>query len=311
MSNNNSGINNLNGDAAGLPQKTILVLGAGRGGTSMVAGTLAKLGIYMGESLSSYYEDGILANCVTANDKQQARNIIAARNEKYPVWGFKKPSLRLWFWLDLFRQPVYIVVFRDIFATANRRVISLDKSLLAEMFKIALINLGLVTLLRFSKRPAFILSYEKALLAPEQFVGELCDFLGMSDNVKFNDAVEFIKPSPTAYTRRAKTQSQLDADLWGYVDIVESQRVSGWALSLSDSEALEVELLINGKHRKTMLANIPRADVALKDSRFRKECGFRFQFPKHKPLKTGDKIEVRLVKDKTQLINSPQTFVAQ
>jgi hypothetical protein len=142
MKKDNVGVNTLNGSAADLAHKTVLVLGAGRGGTSMVAGALSKLGIYMGESLSSYYEDGVLANCLSQNDKQQAKKIIQERNDKYSMWGFKKPSLRLWLWLNLFREPVYVVVFRDAFATANRRVISLDKSLFSEMFKVVLINLG-------------------------------------------------------------------------------------------------------------------------------------------------------------------------
>lgn len=308
MHKENSGFAILNGDAAHLPEKTVIVLGAARGGTSMVAGTLSKLGLYMGEDLPTLYEDSVMSLCLRQNDKRQAKKIIKERNEKYAVWGFKKPSLRLWSWLSLFREPVYIIVFRDLFATANRRVVSLDKFLFREMLNVLGVNLCLLLFLRFSKRPILIASYEKALLAPDKFVGGLTRFLGIIDKPSaVSDAVTFISPSPAAYTMRSTTRSRLDADgqWFGYIDIAETDIIAGWALSTTDHNAVEIELLINGSRAQTILANLPRPDVQLSNSRFHRNCGFVFEFPEQRRLNNGDQIEVRIAGPQLPLINSP------
>lgn len=273
----------------------------------MAAGTLSKLGVYMGEDLPTLYEDSVIGLCLRQNDKRQAKKIIAERNEKYAVWGFKKPTLRLWSWLPLFREPVYIVVFRDLFATANRRVVSLDKSLLKEMLKVLGVNLCLLLFLRLSKRPVLIASYEKALLAPEKFVSGLIQFLGIDKPSAATDAVEFINPSPLAYTMRSTTRSQLDADgqWFGYIDIAEAGRIAGWALSVADQNVVEIELWINGSREQMILANLPRPDVQSVDSRFHLNCGFVFEFQEHRRLNNGDQIEVRIAGPQLPLINSP------
>ena len=85
----NEGFVTLNGGAAHLSHKTVIVLGTPRGGTSMVAGTLANLGVYMGEQLSAMYQDQVLSQCIKEKDKQKAKQVIQARNAQYPLWGTK------------------------------------------------------------------------------------------------------------------------------------------------------------------------------------------------------------------------------
>jgi hypothetical protein len=168
-----------------------------------------------------------------------------------------------------------------------------------------------VILLRFSKRPVFLLSYEKALLDPERFVTELCEFLGMTENIKFNDAVEFINPSPTAYTQKAtpRIQSDTATSSLGYVDILKADRIMGWGLSTVDTMPLQIELRVNGIPKQTVVADLPRPDVAAANPRFHENCGFVFEFSKPDYLKTGDRIEVYIAKENSHLTNSPQTFV--
>jgi len=308
MSNKNTGYGILNGDAAGLACKTVLVLGIGRGGTSMAAGTLSKLGVYMGEQLSSRYQDSALLDCINRNDKKQAKKIIRERNEKYPVWGIKK--LQLWRWDTLFREPVYVVIFRDLFATANRRVTLFNISLLSEMFKILGLNFLLLVFLRLSRRPVLIASYEKALLYPDEFVTGLSLFLGIDDPDKHTEAVRFINPSPAEYTTspvnyRAIRESR---EYLGYIDRVEAGKRTGWALSRSDPNPVVLELLINGGLKQTVTAELPRPDVAGEDARFHEKCGFQFILP-DELLNHGDHIDVRFAATADSLINSPQKFV--
>ncbi|WP_019865516.1 sulfotransferase family protein [Methylovulum miyakonense] len=309
MKKNNTGYSTLNGDASGLAQKTVLVLGIGRGGTSMVAGVLSKLGIYMGDGLSSRYQDTALLDCLKRNDKKQAKKIIKERDGKYPVWGIKK--LRLWRWNRLFRQPVYVVILRDIFATANRRMSIFNISLLSEMFKVLGLNFKLLLFLRFTKRPVFIASYEKALLFPEDFVAGLAEFLGLDDPTQIAEAVEFIKPSPPTYTNTLVNFKAIkkNKDYVGYIDALASNRVSGWALSTLHRDPVSLELLVNGVLVQTITTYLSRPDVPKRNKRFHELCGFEFRLPDGVLLETGDQIDVRFEGHQQSLNNSPQEFV--
>lgn len=310
MSNKNTGFSIVNGDAADLTNKTILVLGIGRGGTSMAAGTLSKLGIYMGDQLSSRYQDSALLDCINRNDKKQAKQIIRERNEKYPVWGIKK--LRLWRWDKLFREPVYVVIFRDLFATANRRVTLFNVPLFPEMFKILGLNLSLLFFLWLCKRPILIASYEKVLLNPEDFVQGLSLFLGLDDRAKFIEAVQFINPSPSEYTSSLvnyRAVEEKNREYPGYIDLIEADTITGWAASTLNPNPVHLELLINGIHKQTVIANLARPDVKRQHARFHENCGFIFSLSGDDLLKSGDHIEIRIADTTQVLINSPQKFI--
>lgn len=309
MHKENTGAVILNGDCSAMPYKTVIVFGVARGGTSMVAGTLSKLGVFMGneETLAPFYEDKNLAVSFKNKDKKLAQKLVSEYNKQYPVWGMKTLSNRAWYWLSIFREPVYVVVFRDILAAANRTVVSLNKSLFLEMLKTILHNLFLLAFLRITKRPALVVSYEKVLLFPEDFVDTLSTFLGIADKSTRNEAIEFIKPSPQAYLKRATTSSQLNATAqwFGYIDAIETHKIIGWALSIVDSTPARIELSINGIITQTTIANLLRSDVAEVDSRFHAQCGFEFEISEPNTLKAGDKIEIKIADLGIDLINSP------
>lgn len=310
MSNKNSGFATINGTAAALPQKTILVLGIGRGGTSMVAGVLSKLGIYMGDGLSSRYQDSTLLDCLKRNDKKQAKKIIKERDASYPVWGVKK--LRLWRWERLFRERVYVVVVRDIFATANRRTTIYNISLLAEMFKVLGLNFALLLFLWTTKRPIFIASYEKALLFPDDFIAGLADFLGLADNPEQRtEAAQFINPSPPTYTNTLVNFKAINANkaYLGYIDLLEAQKITGWALSTLHNDPLMLELFINGTYRHSVSTQLSRRDVIRQNPHYYEHCGFVFHLAEGEGLTPGDHVDVRIAGQDQALNNSPQAFI--
>ncbi len=307
----NSGLSVLNSHAADMAHKTVIVLGVPRGGTSMVAGVLTKLGVFMGtkDKLEPFYENTELGLCRKAKDKTKTRKTIATYNDKYAIWGMKilPKSWFFWFSRDYFRHPVYVVVFRDILAIAKRQVVSLDKSLLTEMFKALWFNCCLLVFLWFNKKPTLIISYEKTLLFPESFVEELCSFLGISDAHRAESAIKFIRPSPSDYLMRSTTQCQLDKDAhyFGYVDIVNQNEVTGWVLSLLQENPIVIELWVNGDYQQAVEANLIRYDVKEKDARFHEVCGFVFAFDDKNRLSRGDCVEVKIREKNISLVNSP------
>ncbi|KJV06215.1 sulfotransferase family protein [Methylocucumis oryzae] len=307
MSNKNLGVAVLNGDAAALPEKTLIVLGLGRGGTSMVAGVLDKLGVYMGDGLDSRYQDQTLLDAVNRRDKAKAVATINERNQRYAVWGTKK--LRLWRYDNCFREPVYIVVFRDLLANANRRQQLFNVSLLNEMIKLLALSVNLLFFLKCCKRPMLLVSYEKALIYPDEFVNTLAEFIGIKDTSAITTAIDFIRPSPSAYTTSPVhyRHAQASRVLVGYIDEVSEDKIYGWALDTRTSESVNLELFINNRLLLTSQADLPRPDVADADKRFHSQCGFLFTLNPGL-LNKGDQIDIRFAHTQQSLLNTPYTY---
>ena len=293
MNEKNLGLVTLNNDASGLKNKTVIVLGAARGGTSMIAGTLSRLGVYMGQNTPPLYEDESLSKYIDDLDKNNIKKIITERNINYALWGIKKPSLKLLSLRHLFREPVYIVVFRDIFATANRRVISKNQSLFSEMFKSYYFYLRLLIFLRFNKRPVLMVSYEKSLLQPENLVEGVTHFLGLHKNsVDYKHVANFIQSSPDSYTQH---QRFLGEEWVGYVDRIASNSVAGWVASkINANKIITIELIINDIYQQSTQAVQKRVDVKEKNPQLNQNCGFLFKLPHDRYLNKHDKVEVRI-----------------
>ncbi len=301
----------LNKDCSDQASKTVIVLGVPRGGTSMVTGVLARLGIYMGPEykLAPFYENRQLDSCVKERNRSKAKKIIAGYNAAHSVWGVKVLPRGWWFFngRGMFREPVYIVVFRDIFAIAKRREVSLNRPLVRELFAANWYYFWLLLFLAFTKRPALVLSYEKALLFPDGVAEGICAFLGIDNPMLRQAAADFIKPSPKEYVMRSTTKCQLDKESnhFGYLDIVQPDKIAGWALSVTDNYPLKIELTINGQLKREVEANFLRDDVNKSNARFRKNCGFIINLDAHEILMPGDKVEVTIAGRNVHLINSP------
>src|SRR4051812_31937022 len=92
---------NLPAARAGFP-RTLVVCGIERGGSSMVAAVLHRLGVTIGQDLDATYEDHDLANAirafVAAGDEvslARLKQSIADRDARRETWGFKLPNVFL------------------------------------------------------------------------------------------------------------------------------------------------------------------------------------------------------------------------
>jgi hypothetical protein len=169
-------------------KKTFCVLGVARGGTSMVAGVLAQLGVPMGDTIDkdniedqSFLGHGGVRSLFTDAQKQgardeylnKAREIIAARNRALNVWGWKDPICILY--LPLIANALvnshFIFVTRDPGAVAMREM--LEERVIRKQRLFAFLGQSLgeyrscVDLLVGLKRPTLLVSYERALRFPE------------------------------------------------------------------------------------------------------------------------------------------------
>jgi len=180
----NTGVVTLRPPSSEERERTLIVLGVGRSGTSMVAGSLHHVGVFMGDSIGKVnFEDQPLSAALEKRDFGLAREIIAVRNSRFDVWGWKRPSALqfLAFVEQEFRNPHFICVFRDIVAIAEQRRVSMGFELLKTMHNTVRAYSKLVKFVQDTDRPTLMISYEKALSNKDAVVSALAAFAGLSD----------------------------------------------------------------------------------------------------------------------------------
>ncbi len=159
------------------PQKTVVVLGCPRGGTSMVAGVLRELEIPMGEKINpGNHED----TDFLTDDIGHIRKTIEERNEKYSMWGWKVPDTIHYLdqIVDDLRDPCYIVIYRNLQSVANsihryhNEIGVTDALLLAESYYTKINEF-----ISKSEAPVMLVNFEEALQDKENVVEHIVQFL--------------------------------------------------------------------------------------------------------------------------------------
>lgn len=162
------------------PERTYVVFGTRRGGTSMVAGITRALGLDLGEPGARKNNEDPRFQSKPVN---RMRQTIEERNAESPVWGWKYPAAGGYLpeiYNDL-RNPYFIVVYRDPVAAALSQQ-RLDRGDNARTGRLALhessanntVNTGFVLA---ADRPCLLVSSEKALAYPGRLIDQVADFL--------------------------------------------------------------------------------------------------------------------------------------
>lgn len=173
-------------------KETLIVFGNPRGGTSMVAGCLAGLGMHMGNDLPQNYEDPEFV----AKPVHSMLSTIKRKNTHHDNWGWKFPEAARYLdeLLNEVRNPRFIVVFRDLIAVSNRQNqsnnVDFERALTANSL---LMQQNLLLLMRW-RVPTLLVSYEKAISKNESFLSELCDFSGLDMPDDLSDLLGFMTP---------------------------------------------------------------------------------------------------------------------
>lgn len=178
--------------AAQVEEKTVVVIGCSRGGTSMIAGTLRELGVLMGERMTgSNHED---VEFTTTNIGVLRAN-IAKRNTEHKVWGWKYPHVTEYLAeiMGDLRNPYFIFVFRNILDVARSYAKYHQKDLPFALQDSYSRYADIVKLAVSCKQPAMLVSFDKALDCRHAFVDGLIGFLGLDiSGMQRTNATEFI-----------------------------------------------------------------------------------------------------------------------
>ena len=265
----------LNARDSGPDQKTVVVLGVARGGTTMVASVLHSLGVYMGDRLGPVMEDAALSEAVEKGRRRDFRRIVADRDARYDVWGWKRPSAFRYrrVWSKAFRNPHVIAIYRDPFAIANRNRISMMKEVWSGL-DAATHDLGKLTrCVRALDCPVMLCSYEKALQEPGRFVEEIDRFLDLNAESRWDAAVGAMSPD-----QRYLQSSRITRAL-GLLENIDATSFSGWAsFAHFPRRQARVKLLVNGEERGQAVAAEYRSDLKASGKHPTGECGFSGQW---------------------------------
>lgn len=179
-------------------QKTVVVLGVERGGTSMAAGIVRALGVDMGQRAGLNHED---PRFITDEDIKLEK-LITQRDKESDIWGFKMPKAvnKLAFLEKKLRNPYLIIVHRNLAAVAdswNQR----GAGQYLDVIERALNYHQLIAdHLKKSKRPALIVNYEQSVKDKQETVKKIAKFLGLEiDEQTTQRAVDMITGDGKGY----------------------------------------------------------------------------------------------------------------
>lgn len=174
-------------------KKTVIVLGAPRGGTSAVAGILRCLGIYMGENLGHQHEDPIFKREVKTQEKVQA---ISERNKRYDIWGWKMPNTVHYIEqvIPYLINPHFIAVYRDPLEIAKSSAKYDGRELSMNLLNVPINHYKKMhNFINNDDNPLLVCSLHNIQYQPICFAKIVAEFLGIPVNVnKLNLIEDFI-----------------------------------------------------------------------------------------------------------------------
>ena len=291
----NDGILYLNCDgSANREIRCAVVVGSARGGTSLAAGVMHHLGIFMGRRATApVYEDVYLSKALESGRTGKARKIIQSYSSEHEIWGFKRPGLIHYFGRveSLFPPGRYIVMFKDLISIVNRNRISVGSDVRKALDRAINDNRRLIECVNATQMPLMLCSYEKVVSKPDRFVDALIDYLRIKPSPQARrKAINFIQRDPPRYIDGTRTNKSV-----GNLDRVEGSRVSGWAKYLHRNKPPTVELLVNGELIDRTVAEIYRRDVLEAGKHPTGKCGFKFELDN--PLSESDLVSVKVLDD--------------
>ncbi len=240
--------------------RTVIVTGLHRSGTSLVASILQHAGLFMGTAINDIvYEDEEIAGILASGDIAALTRIIGERNADYRTWGFKLPML----WtrlrrdqLPLFNNPYLIVMFRDPIAMSVRTSLSEYREPM-RVLRDAIDDLNaLMAFVDGLDCPSLLLSYEKALTLPADFVDAIMQFCEMPLNAQLRAHLAgVIEPNRPTYIDGARRRYE------GLIEGLIDGRLNGWCRLSQSSEPVRLELLTDNVPTASFVADVFRQDL--------------------------------------------------
>jgi hypothetical protein len=248
------------GATRAVAEKTLLITGLARSGTSMLAALLQAAGVWLGDHVyQPINEDAEITQMLRARDFTRLDALIAQQDAMAAIWGFKMPDLHQFLQHDemsRFRNPHLLVIFRDPVAVAARNALSEHIDGTQAIVEATAAMHSLTQFARVSHLPFLLLSYEKALVFPRMFIDNVLGFCGIAmDEAGRTDLLGHVQPNRTQYVLTANRTFQ------GHLEGVLDGRLYGWARHVGNLTPVLLDLVIDDRLAATFPAGEFRADL--------------------------------------------------
>lgn len=253
-------VNNPGTGETGRAGRTFIVTGLYRSGTTLIASMLRQVGIFMGATINDIvHEDEDLAQLIEAESRDELRQLITSRNSGYGTWGFKLPMLCRWLHapdMALFNNPHVIVTFRDPLAISLRASLSEYQAPLHALRDAANDMAAIVEFLTLLPCPTLLLSYEKALVFPEDMVDAIARFCGLPQSEALRHRlINAIQPNRETYLLGARRRYE------GRIEGIAGGRLYGWCRLTGVADPVSLELFLDDWLAARFVADAFRQDL--------------------------------------------------
>jgi hypothetical protein len=240
--------------------RTFIVTGLHRSGTSLVASILRQVGIFMGTDLNdNVHEDEALAKILIARDKEGLKRTIKERDTNYGTWGFKFPMLSdvLGYQdITLFTNPHIIVPFRDPVSVAVRRSLSDYQDPMPALRSTVDAIAAMVVFVDRLDCPTLLLSYEKSLVFPGDFISAMMRFCDLpQSNTLRERLIGLIEPNRKAYIDVVRRNFD------GTIEGVANGVLRGWSHLTGSADPVALDLLVDDQPIRAFHADEFRPDL--------------------------------------------------
>lgn len=246
--------------------RTVVVMGISRSGTSMTALVLDALGVFMGsEKKDASFEDHEVFGALEKNSNTDLfKELVQERNKKYTTWGWKRPDAITYVnkFEPLISRPHYIIMFRDHLAISMRNMIANDTDAVTNLDIAQKRFNKIINFIKSTKHPLLLVSYEKAIQNPETFIENLIRFLQINPLTESKKkALQIIQPDSPSYLASVARNKKGDT-LIGHLDKGSSSEIKGWAINKNDkTKPVHLDIYINGELFTTTKADQFRQDL--------------------------------------------------
>jgi len=240
--------------------KTFIVTGLYRSGTSLVASILRQVGIFMGSDINDIvHEDMALVKVVEGRDRDGLQRLIGERNAAYGTWGFKLPMLCEFLDRDdmaLFNDPHVIVPFRDPVAMSVRTSLSEYQEPMQALRKVAGDMAAMMAFVDRLECPKLLLSYEKSLMFPGDFVDAITQFCGVPQSSMLHERLTgLVEPNRESYIAGSRRGYQ------GIIEGVIGGNLYGWCRLTGVAEPVALDLFVDEQPVLGFVADAFRQDL--------------------------------------------------
>ena len=240
--------------------RTFIVTGLQRSGTSLVAAILQTAGLFIGNEINDFvFEDEAIARALNSGDTAALRQIIAERNANHSAWGFEYPALSDALapsQLALFDQPRLIVTFRDPVAMAVRKSLSEYHDPMQVLRGLIAEQAAMMAFVSQLTCPSLLLSYEKVLGFPEDFVDAILRFCGIPQtDVLQSRLIALIEPNRQRYITGARWRFE------GLIEGVRNGQLYGWCRLTPSNDPLTLDVLVDDRPAARVVAETFRKDL--------------------------------------------------